>query len=481
MSELQSKTTSGLKWSAIERLATQSIQLVIMLILARMLGPHAFGLIGMLAIFIAVCQVFVDSGFSSALIRKAERTESDFSTAFYFNIFISAISYSALFIFAPYIAKFYQQPILTDLTRVLGLTVIVNALAVVQRAKLTIEMDFKTQAKASLASVAVSSLVAITLATSGYGVWSLVAQTLTMALCNVIILNIIHPWLPKAPFSKSSFQDLFGFGSKLLLSGLLDTIYKNIYQIVIGKQFSAVEVGQFTQANQLSSIPAMTMTTIIQRVTYPMMSQLQHSKQKLEQAYLLTLRLAAVVIFPIMFGLAVISQPLINIVLGDSWHQAAALVSILSVGFLLYPIHAINLNLLQVKGRSDLFLKLEIIKKIITTIILFITIPLGIKAICAGVIIQSYLSLWLNTYYTGRLTTLTQIKQCKALLPIWLLSCACCALGWWAARLIPLNRDIFTIAVVAVVAISSYVISIRLLQQDLYQHITSVIFRKKLA
>lgn len=479
MSELQNKTTSGLKWSAIERLATQAIQLVIMLVLARMLGPHAFGLIGMLAVFIAVCQVFVDSGFSSALIRKTDRTDSDFSTAFYFNIVVSLMCYVALFIGAPYIADFYQQPALIDLTRVLGITVFVNSLSLVQRAKLTIEMDFKTQAKASLVSVGISSCVAILLAINGYGVWALVAQTLVMAVCNAIILNVIHPWLPRQSFSMESFKNLFGFGSKLLLSGLLDTVFKNIYQIVIGKQFSAVEVGQFTQANQLSSIPAMTMTTIIQRVTYPMMSQLQHSDDKLEAAYLLTLRLSAVVIFPLMFGLAVIAQPFINVVLGDSWQKAAALVSILSVGFLLYPIHAINLNLLQVKGRSDLFLKLEIIKKFITTIILVITIPLGIKAICIGMIIQSYLSLWLNTFYTGRLTALSQMKQCKALMPIWSLSAMCCLLGWWVANQINSNYDIITIVIVVTAAIISYVVSIRLLQQDLYQYIISVIFRKK--
>ncbi|WP_105902599.1 lipopolysaccharide biosynthesis protein [Vibrio gangliei] len=481
MSDLQKKTTSGLKWSAIERLATQAIQLIIMLVLARMLGPHAFGLIGMLAVFIAVCQVFVDSGFSSALIRKTDRTESDFSTAFYFNIAVSLVCYAALFIGAPYIADFYQQSALIDLTRVLGLTVFINSLSLVQRAKLTIEMDFKTQAKASLASVGISSFVAIFLATNGYGVWALVAQTLSMAACNTLILNVIHPWLPKRSFSMESFRNLFGFGSKLLLSGLLDTIFKNIYQIVIGKQFSAVEVGQFTQANQLSSMPAMTMTTIIQRVTYPMMSQLQHSEDKLEAAYLLTLRLSAVVIFPLMFGLAVVAQPLINVVLGDSWQQAAALVSILSIGFLLYPIHAINLNLLQVKGRSDLFLKLEIIKKIITTIILVLTIPLGIKAICIGMIIQSYLSLWLNTFYTGRLTALSQMKQCKALVPIWALSAICCLLGWWVANQINPNHDIITIVTVVTIAIVSYVLSIRLLQQDLYQRIISVIFLKKLA
>lgn len=481
MSDLQKQTTSGLKWSAIERLATQAVQLMIMLVLARMLGPHAFGLIGMLAVFIAVAQVFVDSGFSSALIRKTDATDIDFSTAFNFNVLVSLACYVILYLCAPYIADFYQQPALVELARVLGITVFVNALSLVQRAKLTIEMDFKTQAKASLMSVAVSSALAIVLAKLGFGVWALVVQTLTMATCNTIILNIIHPWMPKLKFSLESFKELFGFGSKLLLSSLIDTIFKNIYQIVIGKQFSAVQVGQFTQANQLSSMPAMTMTTIIQRVTYPMMSKIQHNQKQLEEAYLLTLRLSAVIVFPLMFGLAAISQDLVEFLLGVEWKEAGILVRFMSVGFLLYPIHAINLNLLKVKGRSDLFLRLEVIKKIITTTILLITIPYGIKAICIGMVVQSYISLWLNTYYTGKLTNLSQIKQSKALIPIWLISATCCFLGLWVTNLINIDYQVISLMVTMSVAIVSYITLIRFQQRDLYQKIISTLFSKKLA
>ncbi|MGO3643651.1 MAG: lipopolysaccharide biosynthesis protein [Pseudoalteromonas sp.] len=472
-------TANGLKWSAIERLTTQAIQLIIMLFLARLLGPHAFGLVGMLAVFIAISQVFVDSGFSSALIRYTKRTEIDYSTAFYFNISVGIVCYLALFFSAPFIATFFEQPLLSDLLRALGLVVIINSFGVVQRAKLTINMDFKTQAKASLLSVIISCSFAMLLAKLNYGVWALVGQTLIFTLCNVVLLNVLHPWLPKAKFSKKSFNYLFGFGSKLLVAGIIDTIYKNIYQIVIGKQFSISEVGQFTQANQLSNIPAMTMTTIIKRVTYPMLSHLQHDEGKLESAYLLTLKLSAFVIFPLMFGLAVIAQPLINLLLGESWEQAATFVSILSIGFLLYPIHAINLNILQVKGRSDLFLKLEIIKKLIITLTLLITIPLGIKAICVGMIVQSYLGLWLNTLYTARLTALTQLKQFKVLFPIWLLSACSCLLGGWVGFKMTINSDLLTILIVIGVAAISYVTSIILLQRDLYKQIVSIVFLKK--
>lgn len=476
---LKQKTTSSLKWSAIERLATQLVQLIVMLVLARILGPHAFGLIGMLAVFIAVSQVFVDSGLSSALIRKLDRSELDYSTAFYFNIGIALACYALLYFCAPYIAHFYQQPELTPLTRVLALVVIINSFGIIQRTKLSIKMDFKTQAKASLIAVTISSLTAFCLAYYNFGVWSLVAQTLVYATFNVIFLNMLHRWLPMLSFSSESFRHLFGFGSKLMLSGLIDSIYQNIYQIVIGKKFNVLDVGYFTQANQLIQTPATTMTAIIQRVTYPMLSSIQNDEQKLNSAYLLTLRLSAVVIFPILFGLGTIADPLIPELLGLEWKPAALLASILAMGLLLYPIHAINLNYLQVKGRSDLFLKLEIIKKVIITIILIITIPYGINAICIGIVIQSYIALFINTYYNGRIGNLSGIIQLKALLPIWLIAIAACSIAWLITHLVTLSTW-FSITMTITIAIAIYIISIRLLQKDLYQYLILNILPKKL-
>lgn len=476
---LKQKATSSLKWSAIERLATQLVQLIVMLVLARILGPHAFGLIGMLAVFIAVSQVFVDSGLSSALIRKLDRSELDYSTAFYFNIGIALACYTLLYFCAPYIAHFYQQPELTPLTRVLALVVIINSFGIIQRTKLSIKMDFKTQAKASLIAVTISSLTAFCLAYYNFGVWSLVAQTLVYATFNVIFLNMLHRWLPMLSFSSESFRHLFGFGSKLMLSGLIDSIYQNIYQIVIGKKFNVLDVGYFTQANQLIKTPATTMTAIIQKVTYPMLSSIQNDENRLNAAYLLTLRLSAVVIFPILFGLGTVADPLIPELLGIEWKPAALLASILAMGFLLYPIHAINLNYLQVKGRSDLFLKLEVIKKVLITIILIITIPYGINAICIGIVIQSYIALFINTYYNGRIGNLSGIIQLKALLPIWLIAIAACSIAWLITHLVTLSTW-FSITMTITIAIAIYIISIRLLQKDLYQYLILNILPKKL-
>ena len=476
MSPIKQKTTNGLKWSAIERIATQAIQLVVMLILGRMLGPEAFGLVGMLAIFIAISQTFVDSGFSSALIRKQDRSEADYATTFYFNIVVSLSCYVLLFICAPYIADFYHQPELINLTRVLGIVILVNAFAVVQRTRLTVAMDFKTQAKASLLSVSCSTIITLILAYYNFGVWALVGQTLSFAIFNVILFNVLDPWLPKCGFSKASFKELFGFGSKLLASAILATIYENIYQIIIGKLFNAGQLGLFTQAKNLSSMPAMTLTAIIQRVTYPMMSQIQNDKQALDKAYLLTLRLSAVVISPLIIGLGLVAKPLLTVLLGQEWQSAAELMTILCVGYMLYPIHAINLNLLQVKGRSDLFLKLEIIKKIIVTLVLVITVPLGIKAICIGMVIQSYLALLINTYYTGKLSSLTMLKQFKALISIWLLTLGCAAIAslWYLV----IDNDIIQLGLIIISALILYFIVIKYLQSDLFDYIISTIFRK---
>lgn len=475
-------TANGLKWSAIERLATQAIQLIVMLYLARLLGPEAFGLVGMLAVFIAISQVFTDSGFTSALIRHTERTERDFSTALYFNIVVGFLCYLILFLSAPYIAEFYEQPKLVDLVRVLALTIVINSFAIVQRAKLTIDMDFKTQAKASLLSVGVSCVVAIWLAMAGYGVWALVAQTLVNALLNVILLNLFHPWLPKTGFSKQSFHYLFGFGSKLLAASIIDTIFKNIYQLVIGKQFNATQVGLFTQANQLSLVPAMTMTTVIQRVTYPMLSNIQKDIDKFESTYLLTLRLAALVVFPLMAGLSISAQPFIYIALGPEWLPAAELLSILSLAFMLYPIHAINLNLLQVKGRSDIFLKLEIIKKSLITILLVITIPYGVKAMCIGLLVHSFIAFFINSFYTGQFSRLKTTKQLAALLPIFGGALFCGLLTHLLALYITTNyiaNPTVHLLINLIVMPLLYVGLIRWIQKDLYTQILNIVFAKK--
>lgn len=432
MTDLASKTKKGLQWSALERFLTQGIQLAITLYLARLLGPTAFGLVGMLAVFIAIANVFVDSGFTSALIRKTDRTESDLVTAFYYNIAMAGLCYFALYISAPLVADFYQQAELQTLLRILGLAVLINAFTLIPRVKLNVAMDFKTQAKISVLSVLISGPTAIILAINGHGVWALVAQTLLNASCATFLFNLFVPWLPRGRITKHAFNYLFGYGSKLLLSGLLDVTYNNLYQIIIGKKFSPAVVGQFTQANQLASVPVTTLTSIIQRVTFPLFSQLQDEPDRMANAYRQTLKLSALVIFPLIVALGLIAKPLLTSLLGEQWQDAAALLSVLCLGYMLYPIHSINLNLLQVIGRSDLFLKLEVMKKVIGVTVLLLSIPYGVLAMCLGFTLTSYLALVLNTYYTAKLTHLSQWQQCKDILPIWLAVIFAAAVGYGA-------------------------------------------------
>jgi len=415
---LKQKTASGFFWSAAERFSVQGLQFVIGIILARLLLPSDYGLIGMLAIFLALSQVFIDSGFSSALIQKKDRTETDFSTAFYFNIAIGLSFYLILYLLSPFIADFYNAPILNSLTKVIGLSVFINSLAVVQRAKLSIILDFKTQAKASLIAVFISGIIGISMAYNDFGVWSLAAQLISRTLINSILLWYFSKWLPKLIFSYESFKSLFSFGSKLLLAGLLYTLYGNLYLIVIGKIFNASSLGFYTRAQQFQKLTTENVTAVIQRVTFPVLSSIQDKDEQLVKIFRKFIRIATFVIFPITISLAVLAEPVIEILLTEKWLPTVPLLQLLCIVGILHPLHAINLNIINVKGRSDIFLKLEIIKTILTTIAIAITFSYGIKALIYGQLITSVLTLIITMYFSGKMISYHPFKQFKDLMPI---------------------------------------------------------------
>jgi O-antigen/teichoic acid export membrane protein len=439
LSELKRKVSKGILWSTIERFSAKGMQFVLGLVLARLLLPSDYGLVGMLAIFLAISQTFIDSGFGTALIQKKNRDELDFSTTFYFNIVVSAFFYVLLYLLAPLIASFYKEPILVDLTRVIGLSIIISSLAVVQRTKYTINLDFKTQTKASLTSVVVGGTVGIYLAYTGFGVWALVWQNLLRRIIEVLILWMYSKWLPRKGFSWERFKALFSFGSKLLASGLLNTIFDNLYLIIIGKLFSAKSLGYYTRAQQFAAFPSSNVTGIIQRVTFPILSEMQDDNVRLIDTYRKMIKLTALLIFPLMMGLAALADPLVRIILTDKWAETIWMLQLLSFSMMWFPIHAMNLNVLNVKGRSDLFLKLEIIKKILIAVILVISVPFGIKAIIIGQIASSYFALIINTFYTKRLINYGFIDQMVDLLKVLLLSFAMGALIYYSITFIELN------------------------------------------
>ena len=390
--------------------------------MARILTPNDYGLIGMLSIFLAITQSLIDSGFSQALIRKQNRTEIDYSTVFFFNISISIILYLLLYLIAPYVSTFYNTPELCSIMRVICLTIIINSFAFVQRTLFTINIDFKSQAKIAFTATIVSGIIGIYLAYSGHGVWALVYQTITNSTLTTLLLWIMSKWRPIQQFSWKSFYELFSFGSKLMISALIEIMFQNINPIIIGKIFSASDLGYYTRAHQFSSFPSSNITNILQRVTYPIMCDIQNEENRLSNIYRRFLKISAFIIFPLMLGLAAVAYPFILLIMGNKWIFCSELLQIVCFSMMWYPIHAINLNLLQVKGRSDLFLRVEIIKKIVGIIIICISVPFGIVGICYGGVISSIVSLIINTYYTGKLINVGFIKQMKDLFPILCLS-----------------------------------------------------------
>ena len=435
---LKKKTVKGTIWSAIERFSVQAIQFVVMVFMARVLTPAEYGIVGMVTVFIAVSQSLIDSGFSQALIRKQDRTQLDNSTVFYFNIVVGILMYIILFFLAGPIARFYDEPLLVPVTRLIAISLPLTSFVVVQRANLTIKIDFKTQAKATLISALASGAVGLSMAYTGFGVWAIVWAQITTTFVNMVLLWVFAKWRPTWEYSWKSFKELFNFGSKLLASGLIDTLYRNIYLIVIGKVFKASDLGFYTRSQQFSHFASSNITSVLQRVTYPVLCTIQNDDQRLADVYRRFLKVSAFIIFPLMTGMSGVAYPLIVSVLTEKWAYSATLLTPICLAGMWYPIHAINLNLLQVKGRSDLFLKLEIWKKIIGAGIVCGSIPLGLYWMCWGAVLSSLISLFINTYYTGKLIDLGFFKQMKDLFPILILSLTMGVAAWAVVTFIPM-------------------------------------------
>ncbi|MCK3685174.1 lipopolysaccharide biosynthesis protein [Maribellus sp. YY47] len=419
---LKQKTINGLFWSFIDSFANQGVQFVVGIILARILSPIEFGLIGMLTIFIAISQSFVDSGFSNALIRKKNCTQEDYSTVFYFNLLVGLLFYLILFFSANSISNFFNEPQLSLLLKVLGIGVVLNAIGIIQRTILTKEINFKLQTRVSVVASVGSGTIAITMAMLDYGVWSLVALTLARFGLNSFFLWIWAKWKPLRIFSKKSFNDLFTFGSKLLISGLIDTIYRNVYYLIIGKYFSAKELGFYTRADQFKAFPSQNLNSIISRVSYPVLASIQDDKEKLKHAYRKIIRTTMFATFSLMLGMVAVAKPIIITLIGEKWLPAVIYLQMLCFEGMFYPLHALNLNMLQVQGRSDLFLRLEIIKKILAIPTIVIGIFWGIKMMIGGMIVNSFIAYYLNSYWSGKMIGYSFSQQVKDIFPSLLLA-----------------------------------------------------------
>lgn len=410
-------------WSGIERFSTQGVQFLIELLMARLLLPSDYGLIAMLAIFIAIARSLIDSGFSNALIQKTNRNQEDYSTVFYFNIIVACIVYVILYFSAPFIAAFYDMPLLTPVTRVFSLSLLVSSFTIIHRTQLVINLDFRTQAKVSFTAAIVSGGIGITTAYLGQGVWALVWQSLSNFTIQTLLLCYFVRWMPSLSFSTNSFKGMFSFGFKLLITNLLGTIYDNLYTLVIGKKFAAADLGHYSKADQLVRFPTNNLAFIMSRVSYPTLVNFKDNDIQLGAAYKKFLVMSSFVVFPLMIGFAVLAQPFIIVLFTKKWVGMVLILQLLCIDWMWDPMCKINTNILMVKGKSGLILRLEIIKRIISISILFASLPFGIIAVCIGRIVYSLLSVYINSFYTGRmLPELTYFRQMLIVFPYLLIA-----------------------------------------------------------
>ena len=400
---LKKKTINGIGWSAVDNIARYGVQFIVGIVLARLLSPDDYGLLGLVTIFITIRTALINGGFNSALIRKKDITDDDYNTSFIVNMGLSMLLYIILYVCAPLIADFFARSELTALVRVSMISVVISALSMVQQTRLTKRIDFKTQTKITLVSSVVSGIVGVGMAFVGFGVWALVAQQICSQAVTTILLYLYNRWLPKLQFSRTSFHELFGFGWKIMVSNLVNTVWKDFYQLVIGKFYSPATLGQYTRAKHFTNLLSTNLVGIVQRVTYPVLSSIQDERERLLSAYRHIIRMSTFVTSICMFSLAAISKPLIYCLIGSKWHDAAVYLPFICAIGLLYPLIAINMNLLAVQGRSGILLILEIVKKATELIPLLIGIFIGIIPMLCASILTGIIGYLLNAYYAGRL------------------------------------------------------------------------------
>lgn len=398
---LRNKTLRGAAWSFFEKIGTQVVHFLVTIVLARLLTPSDYGVIGLLIVFLGVSQLFIDCGFGWALIRTKNRSEADLSTVFWYNLVISVVCYVALFLTAPCVASFYNMPSLKSILRVLGLNLIIQALYAIQVTRLTALVNFGLQARIVVSASIVSGIIGISLAYCGMGAWALVVQMMSATAFSCVMFWSFSGWRPKMLFSYASFRRLFGFGSKIMLASSLHTIYTSISPLIIGRKYSAADLGVYSRSDSLVALPGGIFQSTLGRVIFPVLSSIQEDEIRLRMVYNKYLRIVTSVVAPSMLLMAAVSEPVILTLIGAKWLSCVPYIMILAIAWMVDPIIIVNLNILYVKGRSDIVLKLEIIKKIIAIAIVVVSVQFGILWLCIGRVVYSFIALGLNLHVCG--------------------------------------------------------------------------------
>lgn len=414
---LKNKTISAAAWRMAEMLCQRAGSLIVSIVLARLLMPEEFGTVALLTIFVSLANVVVNAGFGQALVQRQHTTPLEESSVYFCNIGMAVLLYGVLYLTAPFVPLFYNKPELTvlcPLLRLSALSLIIGSFGQVQTTLLTKQLHFKPLFVVSLIVLLAQAIVGIALAYRGAGVWALAWSTLIAGMVRVGLISWLSNWRPTFQFSFSALAPLFGFGWKLLASGLLDTFFVQIYGLLIGRFYAPADLGFFNRGKQIPDTVSMSLTATISSVLFPAMAQVQSDEQRMQRMLEKCLQFVAFLLWPCLVGLAFTADPLIRVLLTDKWLPAVPYMQVVSVTMCLYPVHAINLQVLTAIGRSDLFLKLEIIKKMLLVLILIITVPFGVMAMLYGELLLSFVALVINTYFTQRLIGYPLYRQIVA-------------------------------------------------------------------
>lgn len=424
---IKKEVLSGLFWKVMENGGTQGIQFIVSILLARMLTTEESGNVMLIMIFIAIGNVFVQSGFNTSLIQKREVDEADYSSAFYISLLIAAILYLALFFSAPFIAAFYGQPVFKPVLRVLAITLFFGAVTSVQTAVVARNMKFRQLCLASLAAACASGVVGILLAVFHYGLWALVLQQFAYSFFLMLVLGILVSWRPRLLFSYRKAADLFSYGWKILCSGLIDTVFNNVYGLVISKIYNADMMGQYSRGNQFPALIANNLGAAIQSVMLPAFSSYQENRERVKNMVRRSIMTSSFLVFPVMAGLIAVAEPMVKLLLTDKYLPCVPMLRMLCVGYATWPLHVANLQAINALGKSGIFLKLEVIKKIIGIIALCVSIPFGIYVMVALKAFTDFICTFINAYPNKRLLGYSFFEQWRDVFPSLILSAFMCA------------------------------------------------------
>lgn len=395
---------------------------VVGLILARLLSPTDYGIVGLITVFLAVSQAIMDSGLSSALIRKKNCTEIDYNTMFYTNIVFGLITFIGLYFASGPISRFYDKPELSLLTKIMAINLIINSFGLIERTILTKNLNFRTQAKISVLSSLFGGVVAIVFAYYGFGYWSLAVKTLLENFGRVVLYRYHSSWKPKLQYSIESFKDMFGFGVKLLASSLINTIYNNIYKVVIGKSFSITELGFYSRAEQFNNLPSTNITSAVQRVSYPVLASMSDNQERFRAGYRKMIKLTCYLTSLAMFGLMICSKEVVLLLIGQKWAPSIPFLQVMCIAGTFYPLHSLNLSMMNAMNRSDLQLRVEIYKKFLVVPIIIVCIRYSLIALVWGMVFNSFLAFFVNSMYSARLINYSSIRQLWDIIPSLLLN-----------------------------------------------------------